>query len=375
MKSTHNLLLSLLVPVVVFSGLFGGPILAAKPTDAPPASISPNEGQGLIITTHGSVWFFRDDVWRYPAFKNFEDSFDFINTVEVEEILAQYSELTLGPYQSMQLTFELSQEIEDALIFHLSGTTPGYNGLRLPMTVTDPEGIVYRSYNHISERSLHIDQPILGQYQIGFYTDSGADFSLTVGTGRSPFLTTYLPAYAFLLIPDSDPLTSREIESVKQFVERGGKLILLADLIRAPRYFSSSNFDALNALLADFDVQFTGELLTTSDYVMANNCEINVLTNIVPHQITQGITKVISTGSTLVLTGSAQGLVFDDEDNPAIAVGDRGWGQYLAVGTGIGFNADFRLRENDPLAENIVQWARAPAISRIYLPLVSKSYP
>jgi hypothetical protein len=130
MKSTHYLLLSLLLPVVVFSGLFGVPILAAQPADTP-ASMSPNEGQGLIITTHGSVWFFRDDVWRYPAFKNFEDSFDFINTVEVEEILEQYPELTLGPYQSMELTFELSQEIEDALIFDLSGTTPDYDGFRL----------------------------------------------------------------------------------------------------------------------------------------------------------------------------------------------------------------------------------------------------
>lgn len=196
-----------------------------------------------------------------------------------------------------------------------------------------------------------------------------------MGTGKSPFLTTHLPAYSFLLIPDVDSLTSREIESVKQFVERGGKLIVLSDLIRAPRYVSSSNFNALNALLADFDVQFTGELLTTSDYVMANKCEISILTNIVLHQVTQGITNVISTGSTLVLTGSVQGLVFDDEDNPAIAVGDQGWGQYLAVGTGIGFNADFRLRENDPLAENIVQWARTPAVSRIYLPIVLKSYP
>jgi hypothetical protein len=67
--------------------------------------------------------------------------------------------------------------------------------------------------------------------------------------------------------------------------------------------------------------------------------------------------------------------VLDDEDHPAIAVGDQGWGQYLAVGTGIGFNADFGLRENDPLAENIVQWARTPAVSRIYLPIVLKSYP
>ena len=374
MKCTHCLTLFLLVYLVVFSGLLGVSNLAAQPIDTP-TLMSPNEGKGLIITTHGSVWFFRDDVWRYPAFKNFEDSFDFINTLEVEEVLEEHSELTLEPYQSMELSFELSQEVEDALIFDLSGTSPDYQGLRLSMRVTDPEGISYRCYNHISERSLHIDQPTLGQYNIRFYTDRGADFSLTVGTGRSPFLTTALSSYSFLFIPDVDPLTDREIESVKQFVEGGGKLIVLSDLIRSPRYVSSSNFGALNALLADHGVQFTEELLTTSEYVIANGCEINILTNIVLHEVTQSITNVISTGSTLVLKGSAQGLVFDDEDNAVIAVGDQGWGQYLAVGTGIGFNADFGLRENDPLAENIMQWARTPAHYRIYLPIVLNSSP
>jgi len=119
MKCTHCLTLFLLVCLVVFLGLFDVPDLAAQPTDTR-ALTSPNEGRGLIITTHGSAWFFRDDVWRYPAFKNFEDSFDFINTVEVEEVLEGYSELSLEPYQSMELSFELSQEVEDALIFDLS---------------------------------------------------------------------------------------------------------------------------------------------------------------------------------------------------------------------------------------------------------------
>ena len=210
MKHRHCLTNFLLMCLVAFSGVPGASNVAGQPTDTP-VLVSSNEGNGLIITTHGSVWYFRDDVWRYPAFKDFEDSFDFINTLEVEEVLEEHTELTLEPGQSMWLSFELSQEVEDALIFDLSGTSPDYQGLRLTMRVTDPQGISYRCYNHISERSLHIDQPTLGQYSIRFHTDRGADFSLTVGTGRSPFLTTDLSNYSFLFMPDADPLTDREI--------------------------------------------------------------------------------------------------------------------------------------------------------------------
>lgn len=83
--------------------------------------------------------------------------------------------------------------------------------------------------------------------------------------------------------------------------------------------------------------------------------------------------NVVSTGSTLVLTGTAQGLVFDDVGQPAIAVDQEERGQCLALGTGIGFNADFSLRQNEPLAENIMQWAKVRVSLVIYLPVIIKS--
>ena len=262
-----------------------------------PALMSLNEGKGLVITTHGSGWFFRDDYWRYPAFKDFQESFDFVNRLELEQVLQEFRGLTLEQYQSMDLSFELGQGVEGALIFDLTGTSPDYQGLRLSMTVRDPGGITYRSSNYISERSLHIDQPGLGKYSVGFYTDGGASFSLRVGIGRSPFLTTELQGYSFLLIPDVDPLTSREISNVNQFIQRGGNLIVLSELIRGERYFSSSNFVALNPLLRGCGIQFTGQVLTTTNYTIANSQRINILTNVVPHVITQDITNVVSTGA------------------------------------------------------------------------------
>ncbi len=272
------------------------------------------------------------------------------------------------------LTFELIQSVEDALVFDLTGTSPSYQGMRLSMTVEGPGGATYTSRNHISERSLHIDQPTPGTYKITFYTDRGATFSLRIGTGRSPFLSPDLQKYSFLLVPDVDPLTSRETANVRQFVQRGGNLIVLAELIKGETYFSWSNFAALNPLLAGCGIQFTGQTLTTTNYTMANNQRINILTNITPHEITQGITNVVSTGSTLVLTGTAQGLVFDDLGQPAIAIGQDKLGQCLAVGTGIGFNADFGLRQNDPLAQNIIQWAKVRVLFVIYLPIVIKGH-
>ena len=210
-------------------------------------------------------------------------------------------------------------------------------------------------------------------YNIRLRSSSGADFTVRVGTGRSPFLTTQLQSYSFLLIPDVDPLTSREIAKVNQFVESGGRLVVLADLIRSESYTSSSIFSALNPLLENCDIQFTGELLTTTHHTTANRQTVNILTNVVPHQITQGVTNVVSTGSTLDLTGSAQGLVFDDDGQPAIAVGSHGQGQCLALGTGIGFNADFGLTENDRLAHNIVLWAEGGMPFSIYLPIILRN--
>jgi hypothetical protein len=55
-----------------------------------------------------------------------------------------------------------------------------------------------------------------------------------------------------------------------------------------------------------------------------------------------------------------------------VAVNSVGRGQCLALGVGIGFNADFWLRHNDPLADNIVRWARNRARYALYLPLISK---
>jgi len=129
MKPLHRVIVFLFICFVVFSGLLGVSNSVAQPADIP-ALMSPNGGKGPIITTHGSVWFFSDDVWRYPAFRDFEDSFDFINTLEIDEVLEEHSGLTLEPYQSMELSFALSQEVDDALIFDLTGTTPGYEGLR-----------------------------------------------------------------------------------------------------------------------------------------------------------------------------------------------------------------------------------------------------
>ena len=358
--------LTLLICVLVIQ------LLSAEPASA--GVLHTAEAKGLVILTHGSNWFFRDALWRYPAFEDHAQSFAFVKRLQLDELLEQHPGLSLEPGRWLTLQFELDREIQDALVFDLSGTTTSYDGLRLAREVTAPGGDRYRSFNHISERSLHIDQPPQGQYSIAFYTDLGASFSLRIGTARSPFLTTDLLSYAFLLVPDVDPLSPGEVDAVARFVQGGGNLVVLSDLIMGPSYISSSNFGALNTLLAPCDMQFTGQLLTSTHQITANGQSITVLSDIAFHEITQGITEVVSTGSSLVLSGAARGLVFDEQGQPAVAVSSVGRGQCLALGVGIGFNSDFWLRQNDPLADNVVRWALNRARYAIYLPAISKGW-
>jgi len=257
----------------------------------------------------------------------------------------------------LDLSFELTEQVDDALLFHLSGSTPNYQGVRLSLEVEDPLGVEYRQANDVSERTLHIDQPVQGTYLIHLYSDNGATFTLDIGVGKSPFMTIDLSHYHALIVPDLDPLSPREINNLKSYVDAGGKLVVLSDFIQGASYFSSSNFTALNNLLEPTNIQFTGELLTSTDHVTANHQEINVLSDVRPSRVTSGVTQVVSTGSTLDVTGSATGLVFDDEGEPVIALDRQGSGEVLVVGTGIGFNGDFHLSENDLLATRIVEWA------------------
>jgi len=314
-------------------------------------------GECLVVTTHGSRWQYRDDVWRYPAFQAHEEMFTVLGAVPLDRTLRTYPSRTISAQEHIDFTFELDEQVDDALLFHLSGNTPGYNGFRGSFTVVDPNEVEYRLWNHTSERTLHIDQPVQGTYTVYMFTDTDGSFSVEVGTGVSPFLTLDLAAFTALFLPDLDPLTPREIDAVRAYLDTGGKLVVISDFIQGGSYVSSSNFEALNDLLSPSGIQFTGELAVSDEVVTANNQEITVFDDVVDSAVTRGVESVISTASTLDLEGGAQGLVFDDNDDAVVALDQQGFGDYLVVGTGIGFNADFHLDENDLFATRIVEWA------------------
>lgn len=314
-------------------------------------------GECLVVTTHGSQWQFKDDVWRYPAFQAHEDFFTVLGTVPLETTLENFPERTITGQEHIEFTFELDEQVDDALLFHLSGNSPDYGGFRASFTVTDPNEVEYRLSNHTSERTLHIDQPVQGTYTIHMFSDRDGSFTLEVGTGISPFLTLDLAAFTALFVPDLDQLTTREIDAVRAFLDTGGKLVVISDFIQSATYRTSSDFPALNDLLSPSGIQFTGELALSNEVVIANQNEINVFDDVVDSPITRGVESVISTASTLALSGRAQGLVFDDDGDAVVALDQQGFGDYLVVATGIGFNSDFSLDENDLFATRIVEWA------------------
>ena len=100
-------------------------------------------GECLVVTTHGSRWQFRDDVWRYPAFQAHENYFTVLGTVPLATTLQTFPERSISPQEHIEFTFELDEPVGDALLVHLSGSTPSYNGFRARFTVTDPNGIEY----------------------------------------------------------------------------------------------------------------------------------------------------------------------------------------------------------------------------------------
>lgn len=329
-------------------------------------------GECLVVTTHGSNWQYRDEVWRYPAFQAHEDLFDVLATIPIDVSLERFPERETAAGESIELAFELETAVDDALLFHLSGDTPDYGGFRSRFEVTDPVGTTYHLNNHTSERTLHIDQPVLGTYIINMRSDSGGTFTLEVGAGVSPFLTLDLASYSSVFVPDIDQLTEREIDAVRDYLQVGGKLVVISDFIRGTSYFASSNFPALNDLLSPSGIQLTGVLARSSEVVTANQQEINVFDDVADSPLTRGVTQVVSTGSTLSLSGSAQGLVFDDDGEAVISFDRQGLGEYLVVATGIGFNADFDLDENDLLATRIVEWANG-LTTALYLPAAASA--
>jgi hypothetical protein len=329
-------------------------------------------GECLVVTTHGSRWQFRDDVWRYPAFQAHETFFTVLGTVPLATTLQTFPARTISPQEHIEFTFELDVPVDGALLVHLSGSTPNYDGFRASFTVTDPNQMEYRLFNHTSERTLHIDQPAQGTYTVHLFSDQEGSFTVEVGTGISPFLTLDLAAFSALFVPDLDQLTTREVEAVRAYLDIGGKLVVVSDLIRGASYSSSSNFPALNDLLSPSGIRFTGELAVSDEIVVANHQEITVFDDVVDSPLTRGVELVTSTASTLELSGGAQGLVFDANGDAVLALDQQGLGDYLVVATGIGFNSDFHLDQNDLLATRIVEWANGLSVV-LYLPAAAST--
>jgi len=353
--------------VLLFGLLVALPVLSG-PTraDALPAAAATD---GLIVTTRGSTWYHWESRWRYPAFEPFADRLDVVTTIPLDQLLDQSPDLHLARDESRWFTYTLDAPVAESLVFDLRGSSKDFDGLQVNLWVREPTRARFGHFDRTYERSWHLDQPVVGEYQVELEARRQSTCTLQIGTGQSPFLATPLDGYAFVALPDIDPLSDREIGRIEQFVQSGGNLLALAEHIRAESYYSSSNFPALNELLDSCGMQLTGDKLATVMTTTANCQTINVLTDIRPHPLTEGIIAVTATGTTLDLTGGAQGLVFDDAGDPVIAVSRNGLGQCLAVGTMIGFNADFHLEENDRLAANIVEWASKRMSYRAFLPL------
>jgi len=369
-RRARSLVVSAALSLILLALLL--PLPSRSQTASPLAAQAAAAHDGLIVTTSGSAWAWSDTYPAYQAFAAYGDRLDVITRVPVQQVLQQHADLHMVRDDELWFDVPVAPPLPQALVVDLQGTSDDYPGLNVLLYLIDAQDRFLEAMGRTSARGLHLDQPTAQTYRVLLQAYGTATCTLEIGTGQSPFLTTPLDDYSFLLFPDSGPLSDRELARIQQFVQEGGNLVVLGELLEAPRYHRASNFDALNELLEGCGMQFTGQLLTTTLTTTANNQTISILTDVRPHALTEGIDEVASTGSTLSLSGTAQGLVFDDQGDPVMAVSRMGRGQCLAIGTGVAFDTDFHLRQNDPLAANIIEWASVRGSYVIYLPVVRR---
>jgi len=346
------------------------PLTSRSQTASPSAARAAAARDGLIVTTGGSWWWGNDDRPFFTALQPYLDRLDVVSRLPLEGVSQEYADMQMPGGEIRWFEIPASTPLPETLIVDLEGSTPGFGGLNVYLTVWDSQTAIRDPQAYVSAQSLHVDQPISQTYRVRLWAFGASTCTLKIGSGQSPFLSTPLDSYAFLLFPGSGPLSARETARIHQYVQDGGKLVVLASYLVGHHYYVGSSFEAMNELLNGCGMEFTGQLLTTTLTTEINGQTINILTDIRPHSLTQGVDQVVSTGSTLQLSGAAQGLVFDDQGDPVIAVSQVGSGQCLAIGTGIGFMVPFHQPANDPLAANLIEWASVRGNYVVFLPVV-----
>ena len=102
-------------------------------------------------------------------------------------------------------------------------------------------------------------------------------------------------ASAYITIAPQQPFSVDEVQSLTEFVDRGGHLLVIADPTRSDSSYSGGDVDAANSLLASFDLSFRGDYLyNMTDY--EGNFRNVIFEKLADRALTLGLGRVVFYG-------------------------------------------------------------------------------
>ena len=153
---------------------------------------------------------------------------------------------------------------------------------------------------------------------------------------------------AFVVIAPLDPFTGEELQTVSDFVNRGGRLLLLGDPTRFNLLFNEEDvFDysytietdeiPLNSLANEFDIIFKGDYLYNTLENEGNFRNIILpKSGIADHGMTAGLEKLVFYGAHSLQVGSSGIPLLIGDDNTWSSDTDRAGGLTLAASSADG---------------------------------------
>ncbi len=153
---------------------------------------------------------------------------------------------------------------------------------------------------------------------------------------------------AFVVIAPMDPFSGEELQTVSDFVGRGGRLLLLGDPTRFNLLFNEEDvFDysytietdeiPLNSLANEFDIIFKGDYLYNT-FENEGNFRNIILpnTSISDHEMMAGLEKLVFYGAHSIQVGSSGTPLLTGDDNTWSSDTDRAGGLTLAASSADG---------------------------------------
>lgn len=233
----------------------------------------------------------------------------------------------------------------------------GSNDVAAPPPVYAPEDVAQRVF--VPPSSEYTDDPTLGSGYVLLDWAHGNDFTVEEMSyldgrlsargfqflnyhGGDDLASALRPVTAFIVIAPQTEFRPQEVQAVADFVNRGGRVLMIGDPTRFTVDLIEDGFSftfaigkddiPLNSLANQFDIIFNGDYLyNTSDNEGNFRNIILGRTGLAEHSLTDGLDKLAFYGSHSLHIGSSGVPLLTVDDNTRSSATDRPGGLSLGV--------------------------------------------